>query len=161
MCSYSSYSKINSRFLTVFRYSILFASNLILGKLLIIMFVYPSHRGYISFVNTCVTPWHIDLDSMVTFDKREILRHLSPSVCSNHDCVQTQIAADFTLWYTGRYWKWALSIHRIWYLPYKSNRYTGVHTQADGRRDRHSSNVLEFRADQMSPRNLESQINVS
>ena len=31
----------------------------------------------------------------------------------------------------------------------------------DGRTDRHSSNVLKFRADQMSPRNLGSQINIS
>ena len=31
----------------------------------------------------------------------------------------------------------------------------------DGRTDRHSSNVLEFRADQMSPRKLGSQINIS
>ena len=30
-----------------------------------------------------------------------------------------------------------------------------------GRTDRHSSNVLEFRADQMSPRNLGGQINIS
>ena len=31
----------------------------------------------------------------------------------------------------------------------------------DGRTDRHSSKVLEFRADQMSPRYLGSQINIS
>ena len=31
----------------------------------------------------------------------------------------------------------------------------------DGRTDRHSSNVLEFRADQMSARNLGTQINIS
>ena len=31
----------------------------------------------------------------------------------------------------------------------------------DGRTDRHSSNVLEFRADQISPRNLGSKINIS
>ena len=31
----------------------------------------------------------------------------------------------------------------------------------DGRTDRHSSNVLEFRADQMSPGNIRSQINIS
>ena len=30
----------------------------------------------------------------------------------------------------------------------------------NGRTDRHSSNVLEFRADQMCPRNLGSQINI-
>ena len=33
--------------------------------------------------------------------------------------------------------------------------------KTDGRTDRHSSNVLEFRADQMSPRNLGYQINIS
>ena len=32
---------------------------------------------------------------------------------------------------------------------------------ADGRTDRHSSNVLEFRADQMSSRNIGSQIIIS
>ena len=31
----------------------------------------------------------------------------------------------------------------------------------DGRTERHSSNVLEFRADQMPPRNVGSQINIS
>ena len=31
----------------------------------------------------------------------------------------------------------------------------------DERTDRHKSNILEFRADQMSPRNLGSQINFS
>ena len=33
--------------------------------------------------------------------------------------------------------------------------------RTDGRTDGHSSNVLEFRADQMSPRNIGSQINIS
>ena len=36
---------------------------------------------------------------------------------------------------------------------------TDGHT--DGRTDRHSSNVLEFYADQMSPRNIAAQINIS
>ena len=31
----------------------------------------------------------------------------------------------------------------------------------DGRTDRYNSNVIEFRADQMSPRNLGSKINIS
>ena len=39
------------------------------------------------------------------------------------------------------------------------HRHTDRYT--DGRTDRHSSNVLEFRADRMSPRNVGSQINIS
>ena len=35
------------------------------------------------------------------------------------------------------------------------------HRRTDGRTDRHSSKVLEFRADQMSSRNLRSQISIS
>ena len=30
--------------------------------------------------------------------------------------------------YADWYWKWAISVHRVRYLPYKSNRYTGVLT---------------------------------
>ena len=33
--------------------------------------------------------------------------------------------------------------------------------RTEGRTDRHSTNVLEFRADQISPRNIGSQINIS
>ena len=42
-----------------------------------------------------------------------------------------------------------------------SLRSDAIVTTADGRRDRHCSNVLEFRADQMSPRNVGSQIIIS
>ena len=36
-----------------------------------------------------------------------------------------------------------------------------THGQTDERKDRHSSNVLEFRADQMSPGDLGFQMNIS
>ena len=42
-----------------------------------------------------------------------------------------------------------------------SLRSDAIAITTDGRTDRHSSNVLEFRADQISPRNLGSQINIS
>ena len=50
------------------------------------------------------------------------------SVCGKHDCVRTQRATDLKIHigfyypYAGWYWKWAISVHRMWYLPYKSNR---------------------------------------
>ena len=104
-------------------------------------FLYPPHRGYISFVNTFVTPRNNDLCSLETFDQRKILRlwamSVCPSVrpvCGKHDCVRPQRATDlkknlhigFYYPYAGWYWKWAISVHRIRSLPYKSNRYTGV-----------------------------------
>ena len=42
-----------------------------------------------------------------------------------------------------------------------SSRSEAIVITTNGRTDRHSSNVLEFRADQMSPRILWSQINIS
>ena len=43
----------------------------------------------------------------------------------------------------------------------RSLRSDAIVITTDGRTDRHSSNVLEFRADQMSARNLGSQMNIS
>ena len=45
------------------------------------------------------------------------------SVCGKHDCVQI-LHIGFYYPYASWYWKWAISVHRIWHLPYKSNRYT-------------------------------------
>ena len=41
------------------------------------LFLYPPHRGYISFVNTFVTPRNNDLGHFVPWRQRKILRHLS------------------------------------------------------------------------------------
>ena len=49
-------------------------------------FLYPPHRGYISFVNTCGTHTNIDLRPLETF----VCLSVRPSARSNHDCVRTQ-----------------------------------------------------------------------
>ena len=46
------------------------------------------------------------------------------SICSNQNCIRTQIPADFNctqnMYY--RHARRAISDHRIWYLPYRLNR---------------------------------------
>ena len=54
--------------------------------------------------------------------------------------------------------------NRILFIKFEvrsSLRLDAIVITTDGRTDRHSSNVLEFRADRMSPRNVGSQINIS
>ena len=54
-----------------------------------LVYTFVTHRGHISFVNTCVRPRNIGLRRQEIFDQRKILRYLmsvSPSVCGKHDC---------------------------------------------------------------------------
>ena len=103
--------------------------------LLVNLFLYPSHRGYISFVNTFVTHRNFDLrlGSLETFDQHEILRHLTYICLSVRPYVLITIASERKelrtsnfankLLLAGRYCK---SVHSIWYHPYKPNRYTWI-----------------------------------
>ena len=64
--------------------------------------LYPPQRGYISFVNTFVTPRNNDLGpyvpwtlcSLETFDQRKILRHLSCVCLSARPSVVNTIASE-------------------------------------------------------------------
>ena len=71
--------------------------------------------------------WSDTLGFLETFDQREILRHLSYVCLSERKELRTSnFAKSFYYLQVGRYWEWAISVHRIWYLPYKQNRYTGI-----------------------------------
>ena len=79
--------------------------------------LYPPHRGYISFVNTCVTPRNIvlgpwslgDIWSARNCKRFELYLSVHPSVVITIASERKGLHYS----YAGWYWKWAISLHRI------------------------------------------------
>ena len=71
-----------------------------------LLFLYPPHRGYISFVNTFVIHRNNDLGPYVPWRhlisaKFDLCLSVRPSVrvsvCGKHDCVRTRRATDLKI----------------------------------------------------------------
>ena len=61
-----------------------------INKYFYLFLLYPPQRGYISFVNTFVTPRNNDLRPYVPWRHLISAKFLGISaVCGNHDCVRT------------------------------------------------------------------------